>query len=115
QTTKTAAGYQLAFRYHFPAVGGQEKNEPLAIDIAYDRTDLRVGDTVSATATVVNQMGQEAPMVILDLPIPGGFAIEVDDLAKLQSAGDIAKFQVTARSAIVYLRGLEPGKPLKLQ
>jgi hypothetical protein len=59
-------------------------------------------------------MATTAPMVILDLPIPGGFAIDSEDLAKLVKEEKIAKFQVTARQAIVYLRGLEPGKPLKL-
>ena len=50
-------------------------------------------------------------MVILDLPIPAGFAIDADDLAGLVKAGSIAKFQLTARSAIVYLRNLKPGAP----
>ena len=54
-------------------------------------------------------------MVVLDLPIPGGFAIESEDLAKLVKDEKITKYQVTARQAIVYLRGLEPGKPLKLE
>ena len=63
---------------------------------------------------MTNRQNQTAPMVILDLPIPGGFAIDSDDLAALVKAEKIAKFQVTARQAIVYLRGLEPGKPLKL-
>ncbi len=49
-------------------------------------------------------------MVILDLPIPAGFAIEADDLAELVKAGTIAKFQLSARNAIVYLRDLESGR-----
>jgi hypothetical protein len=115
EPSDTAAGYQVAFRYHVPGAKGQDQPEPLAIEIAYDRTELAVGDLVTATASVVNKMTQTAPMVILDLPIPAGFTIATEDLAKLVGSGSIAKYQVTPRTAIVYLRGLEPGKPLQLK
>jgi len=62
----------------------------------------------------VNRMPQTAPMVILDLPIPPGFAVVADDFAKLVTSQAIAKFQVNARSVVVYLRGLEPGQQLPL-
>src|SRR5262249_36538724 len=77
-------------------------------------TDLAVGDTVTATATVANRMPATAPMVILDLPIPPGFEAITEEFTKLVSAQTIAKFQVNARSVVVYLRGLEPGTPLSL-
>ena len=64
---------------------------------------------------VANNRTEPAPMVILDLPIPAGFAIDVDDLAGRVKAGSIAKFQITARGAIVYLRDLKPGTPLTLR
>jgi uncharacterized protein YfaS (alpha-2-macroglobulin family) len=118
ERSQTGAGYQVAFRYHVPGEppgSPRRPAEPLTIDIAYDRTELEVGGTVKATATVTNRMATAAPMVILDLPIPGGFAIDGEDLAKLVKDEKIAKYQVTARQAIVYLRGLEPGKPLKLE
>src|SRR5207247_4399798 len=92
-----------------------EMAEPLTIDVRYDRTDLAVGDTVKATATVTNKMRQSAPMVMLDLPIPAGFAPVAEDFSKLVQAGRIAKFQMNARTVIVYLRSLEPGTPLKLE
>ncbi|HEV3078950.1 MAG TPA: alpha-2-macroglobulin family protein, partial [Gemmataceae bacterium] len=114
ERTGSAAGYQVALRYHVPDGGMPEKQEPLAIDISYDRTELAVGSTVTATATVLNRMDQAAPMVILDLPIPPGFAIDADDLAGLVTKGTIAKYQLNPRSALIYLRELEPGKPLTL-
>ena len=76
---------------------------------------MAVDETVTAVASVVNNRPEPAPMVILDLPIPAGFAIDADDLAGLVKAGSIAKFQLTARSAIVYLRNLEPAAPLTLR
>jgi hypothetical protein len=113
ERTQTGATFQVTFRYHVPSAK-PEKAEPLTIDLAYDREALEVGGTVGATATVVNKMATAAPMVMLDLPIPGGFAPVRDDFDALVKAGTIAKYQVTARQVVVYLRGLEPGKPLKL-
>jgi hypothetical protein len=113
------SGYQVVFRYHVPDASGREgpnaPGEALTIGLDYDRTTLAVDETVAATATVANNRAEPAPMVILDLPIPAGFALEADDLAELVKAGTLAKFQLTPRSAIVYLRDLKPGKPLTLR
>jgi uncharacterized protein YfaS (alpha-2-macroglobulin family) len=75
---------------------------------------LTVNDTVGVTATVVNRNGETAPMVILDLPIPAGFAIVDEDLQKAVATDAIAKYQRTPRSAVVYLRQLPPQQPLVL-
>jgi uncharacterized protein YfaS (alpha-2-macroglobulin family) len=41
--------------------------------------------------------------------------VEGDDFARMVEAGTIARYQVTASSAIVYLRELTPAKPLVLR
>jgi uncharacterized protein YfaS (alpha-2-macroglobulin family) len=115
ERSDAATGYQLAFRYHAPGEKQEKAEAPLEIAIDYDRAELAVGDTVTATAKIVNRMEQTAPMVVLDLPIPGGFAMVAEDLAKLVDAKTIAKYQINARTAVVYLRGLEPGKALELR
>jgi hypothetical protein len=107
-------GYQVAFRYHVPDENRRDNLEPLAIELTYDRAELSVGETLTATATVTNQMKTVAPMVLLDLPIPPGFAPVSEDFTGLVRSGAIAKFQMTQRSVIAYLRVLEPGKPLRL-
>ncbi len=111
---EAGTGYQLAFRYHVPG-GVPDRREALGIDLAYDRTGLTVGDTVTATATVTNRTPRAAPMVMLDLPVPAGFVIAAEDLEALVKSGSVAKFQLTPRQAIVYLRGLQPGKALTLR
>jgi hypothetical protein len=110
-----ATVYQVAFRYHVPGAAAQAKPDPLAIELNYDREELAVGDTVTVHATVRNQMPQAAPMVLLDLPIPAGFALVPGDLEEMVAAGTIAKFQVQPRSVLVYLRGLESNQTLKLR
>jgi hypothetical protein len=110
----SATVYQVAFRYHVPGTADKAKPDPIAIDEDYDRNELTIGDTVTAHATVRNQMQQTAPMLLVDLPIPAGFVPVSDDFQDMVAAGTIAKFQVQARSVLVYLRGLESMKTLKL-
>ena len=59
---------------------------------------------MTATANIRNQSDTALPMVVLDLPIPAGFAANPDDFQALVDDRQIAKFQITARSVIVYLR-----------
>ena len=116
EKTESATGYQVAFRYHVEDPSSPvSDDEPLSIDIAFDRERLTVDQRVTAVATVTNNMDQPAPMVILDLPIPGGFKIERGELDELKGSGKIAKYQITPRKAIVYLRGLAPGDRLELR
>jgi type II secretory pathway pseudopilin PulG len=112
--TGTGTGYQATLVYHVPSAEHPRAAEPLSIRLDYDKTKLAVDDRVAATATVTNRMKDAAPMIILDLPIPAGFALEVEDLEAYRSSGKIAKYQMTPRSAIVYLRLLEPAEPLEL-
>ncbi len=116
ETTKTGTGYQIVFRYHLEQdEPGAEMKEPLSIGIQYDRERLNVDDTVTANATVVNNMDTTAPMVMLDLPIPGGFTIEPGELDELKGSRKISKYEITPRKAIIYLRSLEPGQEMKLR
>jgi len=115
--TDTATGYQVTFRYHVEETGEaiEPEQESLSIDISYDRERLNVDDTVTAVATVINNMDVAAPMVILDLPIPGGFVIDPGELDELVGSQKIAKYEITARKAIVYLRRLDPDESLQLR
>ncbi len=112
----TASAYQATLRYHVPDDQATvEPDGPLSVELLYDETQLAVHDVVGATAKVVNHMPTTAPMVILDLPIPPGFALLGEDLAKAVERGAIARYQLTPRSAIVYLRAIEPGQTIELR
>ena len=115
--TETAVGYQVSVRYYVPkpAEPAEPQKGPLSIDIQYDRQRLRVDETVTAVAKVTNHLPQAAPMVILDLPIPGGFTLDAGELDELVGSQQIARYQITPRKAIVYLRQLEPGQTLELR
>jgi alpha-2-macroglobulin-like protein len=124
ELTNNGTGFQVTFRYHVPTTAGGERPAPLAIDLQYDRTELNVNETLKVTAKVTNRMAQSAPMVMLDLPIPPGFMLQTEDLERLLEkpgapAGAkqvrIAKYQLTGRTVLIYLRGLEAGESLELE
>lgn len=113
ERTKTAAGYQVTFRYHEP--GAEQKPDgPLALKVAYAREKVSVGETVEVKATLTNQSQEASPMVMLELPVPGGFAPDLDGFEKRVQEGTVAKYQVGPRSVQVYLRDLAAGKALEL-
>ncbi|QDU97461.1 alpha-2-macroglobulin family protein [Lignipirellula cremea] len=115
ETTGLATGCQLLFRCYQDQPVEPEPTGPLQIDLVYDRTRMQVDERTTVTATIVNRQERTAPMVILDLPIPGGFRIEPEELDELVGSGLIAKYQITPRQAIVYLRQLAPGEKLELR
>ena len=115
ETTRTAAGFQVSFRYHVPDAAAPEQKEALDVRLTFDRGEVRVGETVQVTATVTNRMKQAAPMVVLEVPIPAGFAFEGDDLAAQLAAGKIDRYQAGTHSVVVYLRGLEAGRSLEMK
>ncbi|MEK6237116.1 MAG: hypothetical protein N2C14_20595, partial [Planctomycetales bacterium] len=114
--TKTGTGYQAVLQYHVPenAARPEELRPTLSIDVAYDRQELQVNEVVSAVATLTNNLDEPAPMVIVDLPIPAGFTLQAGDLEKLVREKKIAKYQLNARSAVIYLRGLPASATLRL-
>jgi hypothetical protein len=113
ESTQTAAGYQVVFRYHEP---GEESKpgQPLSIQVVYDKKKLQIGDTLRVTARIANHMKETAPMVLVELPIPAGFTVSADDFERLLEKGTIAKFQVQPNVVQVYLRKLAGGQTLAL-
>ena len=110
-----ATGFQVTSRHHLPDDVSHPQNAPLTIELTYDRLDLKIDDTVDVTAVVANQQSVAAPMVMVDLPIPAGFAMEPKELDLLVLHQTIAKYQITPRSTIVYLRNVAPSDPLTLR
>jgi alpha-2-macroglobulin-like protein len=116
--SRAAVGYQVALQYHVPELpseGMPPKQPRFSVDVVYDRQHLEVDQTVSAVASVKNLTEQPAPMVILDLPIPGGFTIDGTALQELVDAQLIARYEITPRQAILYLRRLDAGQSLELR
>jgi hypothetical protein len=112
--------YQVVGRSFIP---WDEKpaQEPLSINIAYDRTRLSQNDIATETVTLHNNLTKTANMVMVDLGIPPGFDLLSEDLQSLQekasgaNAGRLEKFSLTATQAILYFNGLAPHQEVTLK
>ncbi|MBC7816464.1 MAG: DUF1559 domain-containing protein, partial [Planctomycetaceae bacterium] len=103
----TGTTYQVTARHHRLGRQAALPASPLSIELTFDRTSLRLDETVTATAVVQNRSEAAVPMLLLELPIPAGFTPDRSDFEQLVRANRIAKFQQTPRTMVVYLRGLE--------
>jgi hypothetical protein len=74
---------------------------------SFDRTHLAQDDVATATATIKNNLGKSANMVMVDLGIPA-FDLLSEDLLDYQAksagqkSGRLEKFSLTATQAILY-------------
>jgi hypothetical protein len=112
--------YQVAGSYFVPW-DAKQAEEPLSIDIAYDRTKLAQNEIVTAKATIRNNRTTVANMVMVDLGIPPGFDLVTEDLQGFQQltsglkTGSLQKFNLTAKQAILYFNALAPKSTVQLR
>jgi len=106
--------YQVVGRFYDaePFRVNLQLEEPLAIDLKYDRTRLATDDLLNVEATVAWRQPGRAKMVIVDLGLPPGFSLIPDDLDCLVQQEKIQKYDTTGRQIIVYLDELAQGAPL---
>ncbi|MFN2143767.1 MAG: MG2 domain-containing protein [Anaerolineales bacterium] len=134
QVAITASGegglmYQVSGSYYlpwdavaqYPELVGPE--ELVSIDVAYDRTELAVNDTLEVTVTVsLNELGGVADSAIVDLGLPPGFSVQAEDLSALVAYyndtpedypyATIQRYELTGRQIIVYISNLGSETPL---
>ena len=117
---KGGLAYQVVGSYFLPWTE-KPANEPLSIDVAYDRTRLAQYDIATATATVRNNLPKNANMVMVDLGIPPGFDLLSEDLqtylekSRILKSGRLEKFSLTATQAILYFDSFAPGDAVALR
>jgi hypothetical protein len=117
---KGGLAYQVVGQYFLPW-DKKPENEPLSIDVAYDRTQLAQDDIATATATIKNNLRKAANMVMVDLGIPPGFDLLSEDFqayrekSAAQKSGRLEKFSLTATQAILYFDYFAPGDTVTLK
>lgn len=108
--------YQLTTRYSLPwdEIPPQSALEELIdISVAYDRTALKINDTVRVEVeATLNQTGV-VKMPLLDLGVPPGFTVLAEDLRRLVADKVIAEYELTGRQAIIYLEDFSSEQPVK--
>jgi hypothetical protein len=113
--------YQIAGSYYLPwgevmEMKGIGFDEPVTIDVEYDRTELQVEDIVNVDVTVALNEPGRAEWALIDLGIPPGFTVKTEDLAALvgryQDVPEdyefptVERFELTGRQVLVYIGGL---------
>ncbi len=121
--------YQLSGSYYLPwdklAAHPEltQAGEKVSIDVAYDRAQLAVDDTVNVMVTVrLNEAGAHADQALIDLGIPPGFSVVTDDLTALvKNYKDvpadyafplISRYEMTGRQVLIYANNLSSAAPL---
>jgi alpha-2-macroglobulin-like protein len=110
---KGGLAYQIAGRYFVPWQQATS-DEPLAIEVKYDRTRLAQDEIVTGTAKIRNNLDKTAKMVMVDLGIPPGFELLGEDLQQMvektasAKSGRLEKFNMTATQAILYFDSIAP-------
>lgn len=114
---KVDALYQVVARQYLPwaIVGNGVPAVPSPLEILYtfDRTDLKVDDTVTAKVKVTFKGEGTTGMVLLDLGVPPGFTPLTGDLDELVGSRVISRYDLTGRLVICYLDKLDRNKPLE--
>ncbi|MFQ5879110.1 MAG: MG2 domain-containing protein [Dehalococcoidia bacterium] len=105
--------YQIITDYYVPweTVAVEPVEKPaLRVDVAYDRTELAVNDTVNVTAEVELLAQGQAGMVLVDLGVPPGFSPVTEDLDALVERRSIERYELTGRQILLYLTDVPSGK-----
>jgi hypothetical protein len=120
--------YQIAGSYYLPwsAVPPVTKQvEPLTLAVRYDRSELKVNDSVRVNVTVrLNQPGSRAESALIDLGVPPGFAVQTADLDQLvaryrdlpddYAGARVERYELTGRQVLIYLTNLSGAQPIDL-
>jgi len=99
----------------------KNSDEPLSIEVNYDRTRLSEGDFASVTATIKNHLSKTANMVMVDLGIPPGFALLSEDFddyrikSRGRKNGRLEKFNLTGTQATLYFNSMGAGETIALR
>jgi hypothetical protein len=92
--------YQVATRYYLPwdqVPMVEVMDEPITIDLKYDRTTLTVNDEVTVDVDVKLNREGVVKMALIDLSVPPGFSVLTEDPSRLVEQKVIARYELTGR------------------
>ena len=108
--------YQIVATHYVPwsGAGTQPRpEEPLTIDVEYDAASVKKDDLLTCRVAVRYNRPGSAPMTIVDLGIPPGFAVQTQAFQRLKEQGLIDRYSLTGRQIILYIRAIESGVSLQ--
>lgn len=116
--------YQVISDFYLPweeaaATAAVVQEQPMRINVTYDRTELEVNDLLGVRAEIELLTRGAAGTVIVQLGLPPGFTPVTEDLDALVEAGQIERYELAGQQIILYLTNVRGGQvysfPYRLQ
>ncbi len=108
--------YRIVGRYFLPwsrIPSPQSDEEPVSVEIGYERTSLTVGETLTVTVGVVANREEEVQTAVVEVGLPPGLDVIARDWEELLAKGVIAGYERDGGWMRVYLSGLESGQAVR--
>lgn len=109
--------FQLAGKYFTPwaDVDVKEEKKPIEVSVVYDRTKLAVNDLLKAKVNLKYQGETATYMVIVDLGLPPGFALDTATFDDMVEKKQLMKYTVGGRTATLYFGAFKPGEEISFE
>ena len=102
--------YQVVGVYYMPH-GTSTGTGPLTFSVKYDKTSLKVGESIAVTATVGNTGTGSIPTVMMKVGLPPGFSVKLEDLTSAKTNGIVNLAEEKGPYLILYLGNLDAATP----
>lgn len=103
----------LVLEYAVPFETPARPATSLAFSASWERTDLEAGKPANIALRLAAAGNEPVAIPLIVVPMPAGFRADAQGLATLRRATGVERVEADARSVVVYLRELVPGKPLE--
>jgi alpha-2-macroglobulin-like protein len=90
------------------------EEEEVSIELRYDRTELAVGETITATVDVMLERPGVVPLAVLELGLPPGLEIVEQQWQAMVDSGVLAGYRRDGGQVIVHLADLSAEEPVRL-
>jgi uncharacterized protein YfaS (alpha-2-macroglobulin family) len=110
--TMTFAGtgkvsYNLVAQYNVPwANAPVTPGGPLSLSVSYDKTQLVLDESATATVVVTNNTANKQNMIMVTVGLPPGFQVATEDLDQYKASGVLSAYEMTGKQLMLYLSSL---------
>ena len=104
-TGKGELAYQVVGIYYLPH-GGSTNSGPLGFTVSYDKTSIKVNESIKVTAKVTNSGNGKIPTVMMRVGLPPGFDVDLTELSSAKTNQVVQKVEQKKPYVVLYLGNL---------
>jgi uncharacterized protein YfaS (alpha-2-macroglobulin family) len=108
------AGYQVLFRYHLDRNAPPKATRAFDVTFSLDKNEVTSGELLNAKVIFENIRDTDAPMVMLEVPVPPSCVTILDDFARMLANQKLDKYELHSGHVVLYLRGLKAKEKFEL-